>query len=417
MKIFNDPRIIMEKTTLVDSFLTFVKVDTQSDAKSQTHPSTQKQFDLLKILKGHLDKLGCEDVLLDDKGYLYGTLPGNTPNTPVIGLLAHVDTATDFSGTDVLPLLHENYDGAPITLHGGVVIDPAENPELTQCVGDTIITASGDTLLGADDKAGVAEIIATLEMLVADDTIPRPTLRIAFTPDEEIGQGASNFDIKTFDALCAYTIDGGFAGEVNFETFSADKADVIFTGVAVHPGFAKDKLVNALRFAGRFLDRLPIDQSPERTEDRQGFFHPTNISGNAAKATVELILRDFDNDALVDRGERLKKLVESICLEEPKLIGQVIITEQYRNMADTLKDYPKARENLIAAVKDAGVEPDIIAIRGGTDGSGLTAKGLPTPNIFSGGINFHGPRECISTRVMGQAVCSILNLVQRWAQK
>jgi len=416
MKAFNDPAFVLEQTTLVDSFLEFVKIDTQSDGDSKSNPSTAKQIDLLKILKDKLIQLGCSGVVLDDKGYLYATFLGNRAGTPVIGLMAHVDTAVDFSGTNVKPILQKNYKGGPIDLPNDVTISPEDNPELNQCIGDTVITASGDTLLGADDKAGVAAILAALEILKKDDSIPRPTLRIAFTPDEEIGQGATFFDVTGFDAKCAYTVDGGYTGEVNFETFSADKAVVTFTGVAVHPGFAKGKMVNALRYLGAFLDRLPKAESPEETELRLGFFHPTVVKGNAAEASVEIILRDFDDNKLADRGNRLKVLVQKIASKEPRLKSNVEIVAQYRNMANALKEQPQVRDFLVQAVRDAGLTPDIVAIRGGTDGSGLTAKGLPTPNIFTGGRNYHGPREWISTRTMAFAVCAILNLVQRWAE-
>ena len=417
MKNFNDPKAILNSTALVETFTEIVRIDTQANSKSDTTPSTSKQLDLQQVLEKKLKALGCTDVELDDKGYLYATFPGNVDNTPVIGLIAHVDTAMDYSGTGVEPIVHTDYDGSDIVLPGGVTIDKNDSPQLAQCVGDTIITASGDTLLGADDKAGVAAILAAIEALGKNPDISRPTLRIAFTPDEEIGRGATWFDTGKFNAFCAYTLDGSWEGEVNFETFSADKADVTFTGVAVHPGYATGKMVNALRYLGMFLDRLPRDEAPETTEGRTGFTHPITIEGNASQAMVTLILREFDNDKLVERGNRLRALVESIAKEEPKLKATVEITEQYRNMADTLTDHPKVREYLVQAVTDAGVTPDEVPVRGGTDGSGLTAKGLPTPNLFAGGMNFHGPREWVSTRVMALSVCTVLNLVQHWAEE
>jgi len=416
VKNFDNPHAILDQTSLLDWFLEIVRIDTQAEDASPTHPSTTKQLDLQNILREKLSALGCGDIELDDNGYLFATYPGNVAEAPTIGLLAHVDTAEDFSGTNVKPQLHENYDGGVLKIGAGVVIDPAESKELAQCVGDTIVTASGDTLLGADDKAGVAEILALLQMLGKHPDLPRPTLRIAFTPDEEVGRGAEFFDVERFGAACAYTLDGEFPGEVNFETFSADKAIVTFKGVAVHPGYAKDKMVNALRWLGLFLDRLPKDESPERTEGRTGFFHPIKTQGNAAECSVELILREFDNDKLADRGARLQALVAQIAKEESHLQTQVEIKYQYRNMADTLTQYPQIRENLLEAVRRAGVEPKIVPVRGGTDGSGLTAKGLPTPNIFAGGVNFHGPREWVSTRAMGLTVCTLLNLVQLWSE-
>ena len=416
MRTFSDPKEILSRTSLVDSFLEFVQIDTQSDAAETGTPSTAKQFDLLKVLKKKLVRLECKEVRLDDKGYLYAYIPGATADAPAIGLMAHVDTAMDFSGAGVTPILHRDYKGGPIVLPGDVIIAPEDDPELAECVGDTIITASGNTLLGADDKAGVAEILAVIEILKAEPDIAHPPLCIAFTPDEEIGRGPDFFDIKGFGATAAYTVDGGFAGEVNFETFSADKAVVTFTGVAVHPGTAKGKMVNALRFLGRFLDSLPRSESPEATELREGFFHPTIVQGNAAEASTEILLREFDNGRLEDRGKRLQELVSRIAAEEPRLKTKVEIVRQYRNMANALKDHSRIREQLLQAVRDAGMEPKIMPIRGGTDGSGLTAMGLPTPNIFTGGKNAHGPREWISDRVMALAVCTMLNLVQRLAE-
>jgi tripeptide aminopeptidase len=416
VKALTDPRAVLEQTSLVDSFLQFVAIDTQSDDVSKSSPSTARQLVLQRLLVERLTALGCVDVKLDDKGYLYATYPGNAPTAAVIGLMAHVDTAPDYSGANVKPLLHQNYGGKPITLPGGLVISPDDNPELKDCLGDTIVTASGDTLLGADDKAGVAEILAVLEVFQAHPELRRPTLRIAFTPDEEVGRGTEAFDLAGFKANCAYTIDGDFTGEVNFETFSADKAIVTVTGVAVHPGMAKGKMVNAIRWLSRFVDRLPKAESPEETEERQGFFHPVKVEGNASEARAELILRDFDTAVLVQRGQRVKQIVETLAQEEPRLATKVEIVEQYRNMADKLTEHPAVRDKLLQAVRDAGLEPRIRPIRGGTDGSGLTAMGLPTPNIFSGGVNFHGPREWISTRAMAYAVCVLVNLAQRWAE-
>jgi len=416
LKRFNNPEEILHNTALVDSFLTLIKIDTQSDPTTNIWPSTPGQLNLLDLLKGKLQALGCTDIVLDQNGYLFATFPGNVESAPVIGLLAHVDTAPDFSGKDVQPVLHYNYNGSAITLSNGLVIAPEDNPELKECLGDTIITADGRTLLGADDKAGVAEILAVLEMLRQNETQPRPTLRIGFTPDEEIGNGPDRFDLPRFNAHAAYTVDGGFTGEINFETFCADGAKVIFTGVAVHPGYAKDKMVNALRYLGAFLDRLPKEESPERTEKRQGFFHPIKISGNAAEATAELILRDFEEEALADRGRRLQALVTEIGAQEPRLKTETKIEPTYRNMAIKLRERAEVREKLEQAVQDAGITPVVKPIRGGTDGSGLTAGGLPTPNIFAGGVQVHGPREWVSIRVMAQAVCTMLNLVQRWAE-
>ncbi|MHA1568946.1 MAG: peptidase T [Alphaproteobacteria bacterium] len=416
MKKFTDPQEILDRTNLVKMFTEIVQVGTQADETSDSWPSTSGQLKLQNILKEKLGDLGCTDIVLDENGYLFATFPGNVNDAPVIGLLAHVDTATDFSGQNIKPIMHENYDGSAITLENDVVISPEESPELKECVGDTIITADGTTLLGADDKAGVAAIMAALEILKADDSIQRPTLRIGFTPDEEIGRGAERFDVERFNATAAYTLDGGWAGEVNAETFCADGAKVVFKGVAVHPGYAKDKMVNAMRYAAKFIERLPQDEAPETTEKRQGFFHPLKIEGNAAEVTINLILRDFEEEDLIDRGKRLKKIVEEVAKEEPRLQTEVEIKFSYRNMAQWLRKQPEITDRLMQAVRDTGLEANMKPVRGGTDGSGLTAKGLPTPNVFAGGINFHGPREWISTRVMGLAVCTVLNLVQNWTE-
>jgi len=416
VKLFTDPQEILAKTSLVDNFIEIVKIDSQSDETVETMPSTAAQLDVQRVLQPKLAALGCTDIVLDENGYLFATFPGNVADKPVIGLLAHVDTATDYPASGVKPQLHENYDGSPITLGNDIVIAPADSPELKDCLGDTIITADGTTLLGADDKAGVAAILAGLEMLKNDDSIPHPTLRIGFTPDEEIGKGASKFDIERFAAFAAYTFDGGKPGELNAETFSADGATVKFTGVAVHPGYAKDKMVNAMRYAAKFLTECYPDESPERTSGRNGFFHPLKIEGNASEVKITFILRDFDDQLLADRGRRLKELVAKIAAEEPRLQTEVQIKEQYRNMAKWLKDKPEIAAKLDQAIKDAGLTPDSVPVRGGTDGSGLTAKGLPTPNVFCGAMLMHGPREWVSTRAMGLATCTMLNLVQRWAE-
>ncbi|RJO67311.1 MAG: peptidase T [Myxococcales bacterium] len=417
MRALNDPNVILRSTRLVDAFVELARIDTQSDEKSPAWPSTPGQRTGLEAVRRKLTERGLADAAIDKNGYLFATLPGNRKGAPVIGLIAHIDTSPDYSGKDVSPVAHANYQGETLALKNGVTISPEESPWLTQCVGDTILTADGTTLLGADDKAGVAEILAALEYLHANPDLPRPTVRVAITPDEEIGRGAEKFDVERFGAHCAYTLDGGFSGEVNGETFSADSAAVAIAGVAVHPGTAKGKLVNAIRWAAAFVESLPPDESPEKTEGRQGFYHPTRISGNASEAKVSLILRDFELGKLTARGDAIRRLAEELRRREPRLGVTVEITETYRNMAYWLKDRPEVMDRLVEAVKLVGIEPRVEPIRGGTDGSGLTAKGLPTPNIFTGGVNYHGPQEWISTRVMAQAVCVTLNLIQLWAEK
>ncbi len=415
-RAFNDAAPILTDTALVEDFLALARMETTADEGSDSWPSTPGQLVALEWLEERLKAIGLADAERDENGYLFATLPGNVPDAPTVGLLAHVDTAPDFSGKNVNPIFHDPYRGGSIELPNGVLITSRQSPEILDCVGDTIITSDGSTLLGADDKAGAAEILAALTVLVANPDLPRPTIRVGFTPDEEVGRGAERFDVARFGADAAYTVDGGFAGEVNAETFCADAAKITFTGVAVHPGYAKGKLINALRSLGRLLDRLPADESPEATDGREGFIHPTNISGNASEATLKLIIRDFDEKELKMRGHRLRRLVEAIEEEEPRLKTHVEITETYRNMSIWLAKRPDVADRLVQAVHDAGIEPVLKPIRGGTDGSGLTAKGLPTPNIFSGAMQIHGPREWVSTRVMAQAVCTLLNLVQRWTE-
>ncbi len=412
MQPFRDPEQILTRTRLVERFLRYVAIDTQSDEESESCPSTEKQFDLARILVEELRELGLDDASVDEHGYVIAHRRGTRPGA--LGWIAHLDTAPAFSGTGVQVRLHENYAGGDLELGHGVTIAAADNPEMAQCIGDTLITASGDTLLGADDKAGIAAIMAALEILQSHPEIEVPDLAICFNPDEEIGRGAHRFPFDSFGAPEAITVDGGFAGEMNVETFSADRARVRFTGIAVHPGTAKGKMVNALTWMGKFLARLPMAETPECTEGREGFFHPTGVSGDAAACACDLILRDFDTKTLRTRGERLRQMAEALRAEEPRLRVEVEIVEQYRNMAEVLAQHPHFSTQLTEAIEQAGLEADLQPIRGGTDGSQLTAKGLPCPNLFAGGVNFHGPREWISARVMALSACTLLNLAQAW---
>jgi tripeptide aminopeptidase len=411
----SDPRLILEQTQLLDRFLRYIRIDTQSDENSDSCPSTSKQFDLARLLQTELEELGLQDIVLDDNGYLTASLPGGTGGS--VGFCAHMDTAPAFSGAGVEPQLHRDYDGSRIELKNGVCIDPDDNPELLESIGATVITADGTTLLGADDKAGIAVILALVEMLKLNPEIRHPTLRICFNPDEEIGRGAHQFPLKRFGAPVCYTIDGGFQGEMNVETFSADGAVVRFEGISVHPGTARGRMVNALTWMGKFLDRLPMAESPECTHEREGFYHPTNVQGDAAACSVNLILRDFDTAELKQRGERLRGIVAGLTAEEPRLKATVEITAQYRNMADALRERPDVGKHLEQAIRLTGLEPRIEPIRGGTDGSQLTEMGLPTPNVFAGGMNFHGPQEWTTDRGMALAVCTLLNLVQVYAEQ
>ncbi|MCG6954485.1 MAG: peptidase T [Gemmatimonadetes bacterium] len=419
MRAFDDPSVVLTRTRIVERLLDYVRFDTQSDENSDTCPSTAKQLELGRRLVDELKELGLQgvgedEVTMDENGYVLAELPGTA--TGRVGLCAHIDTAPAFTGAGVSPQLVESYDGGAIEVGHGVVLDPADTPELADCVGDTIITTDGSTLLGADDKSGIAAIMGALEILLQEPDIPRPTVRVCFNPDEEIGRGADRFPMERFDCPVAFTVDGSFTGEVNVETFSADKAVVTLKGVSVHPGTARGKMVNALTWMGKLLDRLPMGEAPECTDGRQGFYHPIVASGDAAACTLQLIVRDFDTEALEERDRRLERMCAGLMAEEPRLDVKVEITEQYRNMYDVLSGYPEVAQRLEEAVRAAGIEPRLEPIRGGTDGSRLTEMGMPTPNIFAGGVNFHGPSEWISTRVLAQSTCTILNLVQLFAE-
>lgn len=415
MRPFDDPSVILTRTRIVDRFLDYVRTDTQSDESSTTCPSTAKQLELGRKLVAELTELGLRGVgeevpSMDEHGYVVAELPGTCPGR--VGLCAHIDTAPQFTGTDVRPRIWERYEGGLLDVGHGVVLDPQETPELLECVGDTIITTDGRTLLGADDKAGIAAIMGALEILVSEPEVERPAVRVCFNPDEEIGRGADRFPLNRFDCPVAFTIDGSFAGEINVETFSADKATVRLTGVSVHPGTAKGKLVNALTYAGKLLARLPEAESPESTEGREGFYHAVSFEGDAAACELQIIVRDFDTDVLKERGRRLEMMCEALRAEEPRLEVGVEIVAQYRNMFDVLSRRPEIARRLEQAVEAAGITPMLQPIRGGTDGSRLTALGMPTANVFAGGVSFHGPKEWISTRVLAQSACTILNLVQ-----
>jgi len=416
MNFFSNPQEMLAATSLVERFLEYVKIDTTSDEHSESCPSTEKQFILAKLLVEQLTAMGIADAAVDENCYVTATLPGNVEGKETVGLIAHLDTSPAAPGVNVNPIRHENYDGSSIELADSVVISVEDNPELRECIGDTIITADGTTLLGADDKAGIATIMAALEFYLKSPELPRPTLRVAFTPDEEIGRGTAKFPIETFGADVAFTIDGSFDGEVNVETFHADSAYVTITGVSTHPGTAKGKLVNALRHMAVFLSRLPAEVSPECTEGREGFIHPHELTGDASSCKCHLILRDFERDALTARGEQIKEIAESVREDEPRLKVEVEIKPSYPNMYEYLKNRPEIAERLQEAVRNAGMEPNLKAIRGGTDGSMLTRMGLPCPNIFAGGVNFHGQTEWISTRSMGLSLCTVVNLMTLYAE-
>jgi tripeptide aminopeptidase len=393
MDFFSNPQEMLANTSLVERFLEYVRIDTTSDEHSESCPSTERQFVLAELLVEQLGSLGLTDAAVDDNCYVTATLPGTVEGRETVGLIAHLDTSSAAPGVNVNPILHEDYDGSSILLANDVVI----------------------SLLGADDKAGIAIITSALEFYQKNPELPRPTIRVGFTPDEEIGRGTAKFPMETFGADVAFTLDGSFDGEVNVETFHADSAFVTITGVATHPGTAKGKLVNALRHMAAFLSRLPAEVSPERTGGREGFIHPHELQGDASSCRCHLILRDFQRDALTALGEQIKEIASSVLEDEPRLKVEVEIEASYPNMYDYLKDRPEITERLLEAVRRAGIEPNLKPVRGGTDGSTLTRMGLPCPNIFAGGVNFHGQTEWVSTRSMGLSLCTVLNLMALYA--
>ncbi|HEY7620510.1 MAG TPA: peptidase T [Solirubrobacteraceae bacterium] len=404
---------------LLDRFLRYVRVDTQSKRDRERSPSTPGQLDLSRMLVDELKAAGLDDAELDDNGYVMATLPGTVDGDgPVIGLIAHVDTSPDASGTGVEPIVHRDYRGGIIELpRNGAVLDPARQTELAGKEGHDIVTASGDTLLGADDKAGVAEIVAAVAHLAAHPELPRPTLRVGFTPDEEIGEGATLFDVERFGAFCAYTMDGSKLGELQDETFTAAEAIVTIQGVDVHPGQATGKLVNAARLAGRILAALPAELSPEATADREGFIHPYEVRATAGRAEIRLIVRDFDDDLLERHVALLRGIVDEVAASEPRARLEVAVRRQYPNMRSYLAPHPEIVEVAERAIRAEGIEPVRTPIRGGTDGSRLSAMGLPTPNIFTGGHEYHSVREWASVQEMAAAAATIVHLAEEWAKR
>ncbi len=392
-----------------DRLVRYAQIHTTSDPDSDAAPSTERQLDLSRLLADELRELGLESEL-SKHGIVYGTLPGNA-DAPTIGLVAHVDTSPDVSGENVRPQVFR-YEGGPRALPGDPtqVLDPDEWPELANHVGHELVSSDGTTLLGADDKAGVAEIMAAVAYLVRNPDVPRGTVRIAFTPDEEIGRGVDHFDVEGFGAEVAYTLDGSTAGQIQDETFAALEARVRFRGRAVHPGYAKDILVNAIRLAADFVAALPRELSPERTEEREGFVHPTRISGDAENVEVRMILRDFDEEKLESYAELVRRTAEQVGGAE------VEIRRQYRNMKQYVDAVPRAVELADEAVRRSGLEPTRSRVRGGTDGSRLSEFGLPTPNIFTGGQQYHSQREWVCVADMGAAAETIVHLVQLWAE-
>jgi tripeptide aminopeptidase len=406
---------------VLDRFLRYVRIDTQSRRDRTSSPSTPGQLDLARVLVGELLEAGLEDAQLDENGYVVATLPGGGSgggDGEAIGLIAHMDTSPDAPGQGVEPIVHHAYDGGVLALpREDTRLDPASMPELADKVGHDIVTSSGDTLLGADDKAGVAEIMAAVAHLAAHPELPRPTLRVAFTPDEEIGEGATLFDVPAFGARCAYTVDGSEVGELQDETFSAYEVSITIRGVDVHPGQATGKLVNALRLAARIVAALPSDTlTPETTSGREGFIHPTELTGRAGKAEIRLILRDFDDQRLEDHLALLERTAREIVDAEPRAHMELTVHEQYRNMGGILAQVPDVTDAAEAAIRAEGIEPIRRPIRGGTDGSLLSAMGLPTPNIFTGGHDYHSVREWASVQDMAAAAAVVVRLAEVWSR-
>jgi tripeptide aminopeptidase len=404
---------------LLDRFLRYVRVDTQSARDGAGTPSTPGQLELARMLAGELEAIGLADVEIDGHGNLTGTLPANGDGAPVIGLLAHLDTSPDAPGAGVEPIVHRDYAGDVLELpRNGTRLDPAAMPVLGGKLGHDIVTSSGDTLLGADDKAGLAEIMAAVAHLAAHPELPRPTLRVAFTPDEEIGAAVMPFDIERFGALCAYTLDGSQPGELQDETFSAAEVTIVVRGVEVHPGWAKGTMVNALRLAARIVAELPTDTlAPETTEDRDGFIHPYELHANAGEAVLRAIVRDFDDDRLADHVALLRRTAESVVGADPRATLEFTERHQYTNMKRAIEKVPEAVEKAERAIRAEGIEPVRTPIRGGTDGSRLSAMGLPTPNLFTGGHEYHSVREWASVQDMASAAATVVRLAAEWAER
>jgi tripeptide aminopeptidase len=399
-------------------FERYARIDTQSTRERAHSPSTPGQLDLGRVLVEELIAAGVGDAALDDNGYVTATLPGTGGNGTVIGLIAHMDTSPDADGSGVTPIVHHDYDGGIIELpRNGTRLDPEAIPELAAKVGHDIVTSSGDTLLGADDKAGVAEIMTAVAHLAAHPELPRPTLRISFTPDEEIGEGATLFNIDRFGALCAYTMDGSEIGEFTDETFSAQEMIITIRGVDVHPGHATGKLVSALRLAADIVAALPSDRlTPDTTSGREGFIHVYSLSGTAAEAEIRAIVRDFDEERLAEHVALFEHAAREVMSRAPKATLDVEVRRQYRNMREYIDAVPFVVEAAEAAIAAEGVEPLRVPVRGGTDGSRLSEMGLPTPNIFTGGHEFHSVREWASLHDMASAAATVVRLAEVWTR-
>ncbi len=415
-----------DRRELLERFLRYVQVDTQSDENSASSPSTEKQKNLARLLAEELRALGCADARTDEFGYVWASVPSNLASghpaagkVPVIGLVAHVDTYFGTPGGGVRPQVIERYQGGDVALPGDPhqVLTAAGNPNLARCVGHTLVTSDGTTLLGADDKAGVAEIMSALAWLGRHPDFPHGEIRVAFTPDEEVGRGTEHFDVAAFGAAYAYTLDGSDLGEIEDETFCADSALVTVEGHDVHPGYAKGKLINAVRAAAAIVERLPREFLPETTEERQPYLHPYDVRGDVTKVEVKFLVRAFTVEELLEREEVLRRIVADVQRDFPGVRLGVEVKESYRNMGYKIAEDPRVLEHAMDAVRRLGIEPVRRAIRGGTDGSRLSFMGLLTPNIWAGGQNFHSVQEWVSLEWMARAAEATLQLLQIWVER
>ena len=407
------------KTSALERFLRYVRFDTRSDEHSSTFPSTAGQLVLLGQLVAELQSLGLEDAAMDEYGYVMATVPATVARAdlPAIGFIAHVDTSPEMPGDGVRPIVHERYDGRDLVLPDdpALALRASDDPALRLQIGNDIVTASGRTLLGGDDKAGVAAIMAAVEYLMSHPEIEHGPVRIAFTPDEEIGRGAIHFDVRRFGAICAYTLDGGGLGELEFESFSADAITATFKGFNTHPGYAKGRMVNAIRVASDFIARLPRDKaSPETTDGYEGYLHPYQMQASVDRTSVKVLVRDFVTAALEEKEALVERLAREVAAAHPGASVEIAVEESYRNMREVLERHPQVVEYARVAIRRAGLEPIERPIRGGTDGSRLSFMGLPTPNLFAGEHNFHSRLEWVSAQDMDKAVEVIVRLCEVW---
>lgn len=403
---------LQKDNQVLPRFIKYTQMDTASDPTNDNCPSTPSQTQLAHIIAQDLREIGITDVQVDHKGFVYALLPSNCDSPIKVAFLAHMDVSFDFNSKNIKPMVHSNYQGGPLRLASGLIIDPIDNPHLNCCMGETIITSDGTTLLGADDKAGIVEIMEMLAYLVKTPALKRPNIKVCFTPDEEKGTGINDIDMNKLDADFGFTVDGGVYSEVNIENFDAYSGIIKFHGINFHPGHSKGMMVNALRYAAKFVDLLPANETPETTEARQGFIHPTSFHGDTSTAEVKLLLRAFSLQEITRFKEIIEKVVQMILSQEPRLKVDIEIQESYRNMVQVLKEHKKICAYLENGAKKAGISLDYLPIRGGTDGSRLSFMGLPCPNIFTGGVNYHSPKEWISLDKMVLTTVFLIHLVQ-----